>query len=79
MERDPDTRREFERIIGFIPQALRVMASQVIAKASVDIARQRNALTVRKEDMVKKFLQYTPDAYGEEMLGALGSVGTSAG
>lgn len=75
MEWNSETKSEFDQITSFVPETLRPMARQVISKMSEEIARDRGVLTVQREDMVKAFLQYTPDAFKADMLDGLKSVG----
>jgi collagenase-like PrtC family protease len=75
MEWESKTREDFEQIIGYVPIALRLVAKQVVAKASEDIATKRNAPAVQRQDMVQAFLQNTPDVFKSDMLQGLSSVG----
>lgn len=75
LEWDPVARREFDQVIAHVPAALRAVASEVIARGSVDLARERSAPAVQREDMVKAFLRYTPEPYRPDMLNGLRSVG----
>ena len=75
MEWNSETKSGFDQITSFVPETLRPMARQVISKMSEEIARDRGVLTVQREDMVKAFLQYTPDAFKADMLDGLKSVG----
>jgi hypothetical protein len=75
MEWNTEIRKEFDQITSSVPETLRPMARQVIAKMSEEIAKARGSSTVQRKDMVRAFLQYTPDAFRADMLDGLKAVG----
>jgi collagenase-like PrtC family protease len=75
MNWDVDTKKKFDHIVGSVPESLRAMAEQVIAKMSEEIAKGRGATCIEQSDMVKAFMQYTPDAFKADMIKGLEELG----
>ena len=75
MEWESQTKKDFDKLISFVPESQRSMARQVVATVSEDMAQERAASAVQREDMVRAFLQCTPDASQANMLHGLRALG----